>query len=322
MKAGDTFLLAAARKGAERIIEVLIAREAEVNCRDACGDTPLVLAARGGFLAIADLLMRAGARANDSNSEGMTALLEAIHNNHPRVARHIADKLQKRGHLKKFFSSCRAIDRTDIAEPSLSQCAEYGWVKAAQVLIRLGVDVNTADQNGVTPLAAAVTWNRAEMAKLLLEHQARGLHDACITAAGAGHVEMLSFLLEREKSSAVKTTHINAPDARGITALMAAAQNGHCDALNLLLEKGADFRVTSQDNNVFTLAAANNQIGAMRVLVQRPEVQNWLMSNAGENTRKKVSQIAKQEGIGRAIIVLPQDSQLPPGFIRVFSFEP
>ncbi|MEO0414549.1 MAG: ankyrin repeat domain-containing protein [Verrucomicrobiota bacterium] len=95
------------------------------------------------------------------------------------------------------------------------------------------MDVNSADENGTTPLIAAAAAGRMDAVTQLLgmgadprflDKQGR---DALISASGNGHVDVARLLLSRGGSFGHK-------DESGWNALSLAAFNGHDEVIKLL----------------------------------------------------------------------------------------
>jgi hypothetical protein len=84
-RAGETWLIAAARKGNFGLIKDLLARGAEVNEKDGTGQTALIKAAARGHAAVVKLLLAAGAEVNEKDNEGRTALERAAAAGHAAV---------------------------------------------------------------------------------------------------------------------------------------------------------------------------------------------------------------------------------------------
>jgi hypothetical protein len=110
--------------------------------------------------------------------------------------------------------------------------------------LREGANVNTRDEDGLTPLHYAASRGYVEVARLLLENGAdvNAKNEHGITplhfAASEGHADVARLLLERGADA-------NARDEDGLTPLHNAAANGHLDVVKLLLEKGADPAIRS-----------------------------------------------------------------------------
>ena len=95
----------------------------------------------------------------------------------------------------------------------LMRAAMIGHTDAVRALIDRGLDANSTDSSGRTPLIEAVF---------------------------GGHVETVQALLNRGAD-------VNAQDFDGWTALMEAAAKGRADLVRLLLASGADARVKNKN---------------------------------------------------------------------------
>jgi len=102
-----------------------------------------------------------------------------------------------------------------------------------------GENPNTNDVKGATPLIYAAQFGNAEMAKLLLQWDARvddrdafgntALH----WAAQRGSIETVRLLLDAKAA-------IDAQNRQGVTPLMLAASRNQTPVVRLLIHKGAD----------------------------------------------------------------------------------
>ena len=86
------------------------------------------------------------------------------------------------------------------------QSADKGDLKAVQLFLEAGIDVNSQDATGSTAL---------------------------MVAAREGRIDVVNKLLEQK-------LNLNTQDKQGETALMLAAANDHADIVKLLLKKNAD----------------------------------------------------------------------------------
>lgn len=120
---------------------------------------------------------------------------------------------------------------------TIHDAAKVGDLARVQRLIVDGVDVNGNDINDETPL---------------------------IIASLEGQGEVASYLLQRG-------ANIQAKNARGLSALHAAAYNGHHEIVTLLLAKGADINDAKNRFGVTPLhvAAEENHIAVVELLLQR-----------------------------------------------------
>jgi ankyrin repeat protein len=126
-------------------------------------------------------------------------------------------------------------------EMSLQVAAYLGSLKAVEVLIAAGADVNAVDGSGGTALHRAVRGQKLPMVAFLLESGAKpdGVLARYKTplhyAAERGGIDILQLLLDHN-------ANINAVDEFGWTPLYYAEANGHAPAARLLRQRGAKDR--------------------------------------------------------------------------------
>lgn len=136
-------------------------------------------------------------------------------------------------------------------------------------LLRRGMDVNTADQQGTTLLMIAARVNNRELLRFLLDNRANAQRKnrygdtALMIATLQGHEEIVRLMLERkvdpnqtgwnalhyaafENRAGIAAlllaagTDINALAPNGSTALMLAAKRGHLETVRLLVGAQAE----------------------------------------------------------------------------------
>uniref|UniRef100_A0A0G4FVD9 Uncharacterized protein n=1 Tax=Chromera velia CCMP2878 TaxID=1169474 RepID=A0A0G4FVD9_9ALVE len=169
------------------IVRFLVSKGASVKARDQYGHTALDCAVFKGSLEIVQILLSEGADPHTKDEDGTSTLHEA---------------------------------------------AAGGHVQIAGLLLDLGIDVDVRTNQQTTPLhhtafhcsdeSEAPVWDRGEMAEFLISRgadvNARFEHEQTLLhrAASLGCVEVLKVALDRG-------AHTHATDARGLTALHAAA---------------------------------------------------------------------------------------------------
>ena len=74
---GGTLLIVSTMCSQERLVELLLEREAALDLQDYDGDSALILAAYQGLERIVEMLLDRGAAVDLQNSSGVTALIES-----------------------------------------------------------------------------------------------------------------------------------------------------------------------------------------------------------------------------------------------------
>jgi ankyrin repeat protein len=273
---GDTPLLEAVTGGNEKMTEFLLAKGADIEAKDNSGCTPLIWAAIEGYKALAELLLAHNADVNASSSCGQTPLNSAAMNGHQDVAElllaHHADLHARakdgqtpldwavdngRLDMVKFLLAqgadinAKAIDGSTplrLAEMNhnydvAAYLRQHGAQEPSGVVITEKFpeagDASTDPSN----LEAAARADDLEKVKALLKADPNSLFDTVggqyaplIEAAGAGHKDVVEFLLANKAD-------INAIDGLGMTALCHAAQDGKMEMAKFLLANKADSNV-------------------------------------------------------------------------------
>jgi len=122
----------------------------------------------------------------------------------------------------------------------LINAAARGDLNVVKLLLERGADVNVADNGGYTALHHAIEARYDDVSELLLNHpkldpNARGLN---------GVTTLMSYVWRERKDAVQKLldrgADVNAQDNDGDAALHGAAQNGNIEIIDLLVTKGAN----------------------------------------------------------------------------------
>ena len=262
---GETVLMRAARSGSVDAVRLLLDRGADVNARERYkGQTALMWAAAERHAPVVKLLLERGA---DSRIRGFDRETRP-----PRLS---------------AASSISPIPRGGFT--ALMFTAREGDIESARLMLDAGVDINYGDVDNVTPLVAALMNKQYSLAKFLLE---RGADVNVIDAGGRTALyaaidirnedwtampnrttddplptlEIVQAIVERGAKLDVPLTRpltvrsgMDFGDTTlgaGATPLMRAARAGDHAVIRLLLEKGANPRLTTKDGNTALMFAA------------------------------------------------------------------
>jgi len=128
---------------------------------------------------------------------------------------------------------------------ALHWAAYHGDVQLAGFLLEAGADIAVANRNGSTPMWLAANQGDAALLEILLDSGADANEQLplgrrpLMLAARSGVLAAVRVLLEHGADPNASE------EARGTTALMQAADQGHADVMALLIERGADVATLS-----------------------------------------------------------------------------
>ena len=183
---GWTPLHVAAAEYENERLEDLIAKGANVNARAETGKSPLHVAAEHGSFGGLQVLIKHKADLNLKDKTGKTPIqlglpYESAVEIFLKAGAEIPDVLiaafAGRDDLVKVFlekDKSQVSVRSQGGETPLHYAAQRGHLKAAEVLIAAGADVNARDndRNKLTPLHWAATYGHHQVVALLLAHHA------------------------------------------------------------------------------------------------------------------------------------------------------
>ncbi|MCE2541487.1 MAG: ankyrin repeat domain-containing protein [Acidobacteria bacterium] len=157
------------------------------------------------------------------------------------------------------------------ADAPVADAASRGDVEAVRSLLQRGVDVQTAQADGMTAMHWAAMRSDVELAETLiyaganLEAATRiGQHTPLHVASRSGQPGVVRALLGAGADPHGTTTS-------GATALHLAAQAGSAEAVAALIDHGAeiDARESTWGQTPLMFAAAANRVGPVNVLMER-----------------------------------------------------
>ncbi|CAK9253068.1 unnamed protein product, partial [Sphagnum jensenii] len=250
-----------------KVIDFLLGNYADISSRTLNpGNTALHLAAKNGNLAIVNSLLnhikekypdQLKAFINASGENGMSPLHCAVYYGHDAVVKDL---------LAKDATDVSA--KTNLGNTALHVAAQEGHLKIVNSLLNhikekypdeLRAFINASGENGMSPLHCAVYYGHDAVVKVLLAEDATNVsavtnlgNTALHVAAQEGHIEIVNTLLNHIKEK--YPLQISACiNAKGNTSLHLAAENGHLDVVNALL----DYRKQSSDEAIAFINAKN-----------------------------------------------------------------
>jgi uncharacterized protein len=243
VKGGLTALIFAAREGALDTVRALVEAGASVNGQCVDGSAPLLVAVQNGFYRVAAFLLDHGADPNLPNLKGWTPLYLAVKNRNAENSAIPGPPTEGALDFIKLLLDRGANPNQRInADTELHQGMLATWLKEA----------------GATPLIRASLSGDLTMVRLLLAHGADPsitTYDhttALMAAAGVGWAD--GFLHEYSEEQTLELVRllldlgvpVNGANDEGITALHGAAYKGANQAVQLLVDRGAD--LAAKDN--------------------------------------------------------------------------
>jgi ankyrin repeat protein len=267
--AGDTALMMSARTGKTDAIRVLVEAGANVNAKETWGGTTaLMWAVAEGHADAAKMLIGAGADVNARSNYVAAANGRGFEGRTP-----VANRTDPKA--EEFASGWLT---------PLTLAAREGDLEMTRILVNAGADVNTAAGDGKTALAVSIFNGNYEVASFLVDNKAD------VNKADAQRFTPLFWAVDRRNMETApnfpwmvtadpmplirklldaganpNALVNNTPRARMregsprivfATALMRAAFAADLELVKLLLERGADPKVVSRDNETMLAAAA------------------------------------------------------------------
>uniref|UniRef100_A0A8C9T0X1 Ankyrin repeat domain 27 n=1 Tax=Scleropages formosus TaxID=113540 RepID=A0A8C9T0X1_SCLFO len=258
---GNTPLHFACVHGHEDCVKALVHYDlpsSRLEIQNDKGDTPLHIAARWGYDAIIKVLLENGANTAAQNKAKDTPLKCALNSK----VRYLLEWMDEESGDEE-----PPQPQSDLCHP-LCQCPHCHPTQKVSSLPGGGLDVNSSNPDGVTPLHVAAQHGHASLVRLLAQRgagvnarnsqSATPLHLACQN----GHCQVVTSLLEFNPK-------LNTKDQHGNTALMFACLRGHMDAVAILLQGGAAVNTANnQGNTALHLAVEGGHRGLVDRLLQ------------------------------------------------------
>ncbi|MCJ1380180.1 hypothetical protein MMC17_003283 [Xylographa soralifera] len=193
-----TLLHGASINGQNEMVKLLIDAGLDVNAQGSRGETPLHDVAQAGYVDIAKVLLERGANPSIQDNEGRTPQVVAVQEGQTAVAQILKDtEFQKNGSeegggiepvvsiwgmaklgleedIKKYITNGGDLNKKDPTNgnDALHSASWAGKVEILSVLLDAGLDPNSTNNYGRTPLHLCAIQDLLEGTRLLIEHNA------------------------------------------------------------------------------------------------------------------------------------------------------
>ncbi|SCN86224.1 uncharacterized protein FFMR_09006 [Fusarium fujikuroi] len=290
--AGSTPLHIAATQSSAKFVEGLLGANARLDVADSNGSLPLHRAVRHGNYEAAKILVKQqGAGITASDKFGFTplaiscqlgwkkcteVLLKEFELQHdvPKTAIGLAVENCHYPIVQRFLEWDETL--IEHCKEPLLQAARRGQTDMVKFLVQKGVDLSYRDRHKQTVLHKACISGKIELAGFLL-----GLGEETIApdpidgsgrtplyfAAERGHIEIVNCLIENQ-------ANVNSLDRRSETPLFKPAGNGHLAVVERLLDAGTDAtRLDNWQRTPLLFAAMKGRYVIAKTLLERTNIQ-------------------------------------------------
>ncbi|XP_030215323.1 death-associated protein kinase 1 [Gadus morhua] len=250
-KHGTPPLLIAAGCGNVQIIEVLIAKGAEIKANDKSGTNAIYYAARHGHVGTLKFLHENKCPLDVQDKSGETAL-------------HVAARYGNVDVVTYLCSIKANPDLSDREQETPLHCAAWhGYSAVARALCQAGCHVDAKNREGESPLLTASARGFADIVECLAEHRAtmeatdKDGHTALHLAVRRCQLEVALCLLRHR-------CHVDQQDRHGNTALHIACKDGNLPIVAAICGAKAGLDLPNKYGRTPLHLASNN--GALEVV--------------------------------------------------------
>jgi ankyrin repeat protein len=173
---------------------------------------------------------------------------------------------------KQLQAVMREVKENKYELTQLNYFAGMGMIECVKrMLLIKGIEIESKDKYGKTPLMNAASYGHVEICKLLLDHGAK-IEDKSnlgftplLSACKEGHFSVVSLLIDRGADVEARRSNM-----RRKTPLISAAYNGHVEICKLLLDHGA--KIESKGNlgaSPLHFACQEGHLSVVSLLIDR-----------------------------------------------------
>jgi ankyrin repeat protein len=249
--AGFTALIIASAHGHAGAIEYLLTEGgADVNAMHETRVTPLMYAAASGHVDAMRLLVDAGkVDVNELHTNGGSALLEAATGGAGDAMRFLLEKGAKPDLVDlDGVTPLHAVTSKGDYNGTVALLEHLRKVMTTEELV---AHVNLPSHSGGTAVMFAAAGGHPRCTKLMIDE---GADVDAVAVATPEYLEKLAKMIEDGTVDPKEDPHVD-----GVTGVHVAAEEGHLECVNLLIEAGADVtRLDEEDRTPLLLAVKGN----------------------------------------------------------------
>ena len=288
-----TALMNAAENGSVPVLKLLVEKVGKdpdyLNALSKTSFNAIIVAAAHGHADAIEFLLQSGGDVNAASDNKVTALMYAAASNHVDSMK----ALLETGGADVNFQHTNG-------GTALLEAATGGAVEALKMLMDKGATVDFYDEDGVSPLMAIASHGSLEGQTLIVETLKQKMSDSefkehlnrlslsggspVMFAAAGGHTDCTRALIDlgadinaiaqatpeylKKLEQMIADGTMNNPDdphVDGVTALHVAAQGGHLETVQLLLEHGADVNVKDEEERTALALAIKGNHGEVAI---------------------------------------------------------
>ncbi|WP_406697112.1 ankyrin repeat domain-containing protein [Singulisphaera sp. Ch08] len=330
-------LCEAVRRGNRPLLDLLLARGADVDGEEEDGDTAIMFAAGSGDLALLQRLVAAGADLNRINRAGCDALDYACRGPSadvldwflPLYPKSRQDQVRRQAHLvvEKQQAVAKKKKLRKVAEPTTSETKpatpaplirafQRGEIESFFTMLAAGGDPNEVNGEGTTLLAlVAGSWSGVDLVEPLLKAGADPNRASkfipLLMAAGNGVESVVRLLLAAGADVLTRNED-------GRTALMAAAASGNLEVVQRLLDAGADPNAEDREGRTAyqqALECNNEEIAELlrgRTVATEDAEKPWRLNQAGLSLERRLLAAAKAGDVESVQRFLAEGASIDP----------
>ena len=260
--------LSKAAVGEEKCVLALLDFGAHIDVKSTNGLAPLTIAAHSGFLPIVKMLIQSGASISFATFSGKTVSDIAFTFGSFDVYTYLNDC--DRVVHDQCWNNGNVLDSTQeksYYHKELINICDQGLLPVSSLakLLHHGADVNTRDQNGLTPLLHSVKNLNLVYVNWLLKHHADvdAQDDAGVTslmcAAEMGHLHMVELLMRKHANTLIR-------DKRGRDIWQIAEESEHHDILKFLKKSNRVPLSNSGEREFYSAVVNCNKVTCQKLL--------------------------------------------------------